>query len=135
MFMQNSRGSAFKKCNSPNKITTMRTKCWLTQEGCHKLVTIHLMNTSSHRTTTTIHEGLFLVCATMRHLILSTFYKFIYKNIKIMTGRKKIVFYLVTIANQFSHANDPKALNQPKNQSDLVDCARPNPQMLMLHWH
>lgn len=87
--MQNSRGSAFKKSNSPNKITTMRTKCWLTQEGCHKLVTIHLMNTSSHRTTTTIHEGLFLVCATMRHLILSTFYKFIYKNIKIMTGRKK----------------------------------------------
>merc|ERR1739848_729614 len=39
----------------PNEITTMRAKCRLPQERCHKFVRIDLMNPSLHGTPSLFH--------------------------------------------------------------------------------
>lgn len=68
--MQNPRESYATK-NSPYEITTVRAEGRLTQERSHEFVPIHLVNSSSHCTTATVHERLLLVCASALHLILS----------------------------------------------------------------
>jgi hypothetical protein len=55
----------------PNEITTMRAKCRLPQERCHKFVCIHLMNSSLHGTSSLFHgESSFLFFELSRRLSL-----------------------------------------------------------------
>lgn len=52
----------------------MRAESRLTQERCHELVTVHLVNASPHSTASTVQERLiFVVGPTVCHLVLGVF--------------------------------------------------------------
>lgn len=61
------RSDVFARAYVPNKVTTMRTKRWLSQKGSHEFVSIDLVNSSSHRSPTV--QGLFFLLKFMPVLL------------------------------------------------------------------